>query len=355
MKKYLALFLAMLMALSLVACGGEKEPPAPEKEPAQEESTGAEQETPAAANLKVGMIPYYLRDEFYTDLVIAAQLKAKELGVELIVQDPNTDAAKSVELLENFVAMGCGAVAVMPMARDAMLPLIQKYVSDGVHIVTFDGTIDDPTGNAPSVAMQFDFYDCGKQLGELVEDYVTRTGFWDGSSKLRTAIIWMPDHATVGVPIISEAEKYLTEKGIIEVVAKQDGKADRNHSTGVMENILAAENGDIDLILGFNYDACMGAVQACEAYGLTDKDVVAFSQLWGTEAFEQLEAGDSIWKGGVAYSPVEFGAGSVQACYDLLTGVERDQVCHLEPAMLDPDNISTFDWRSIIANRELVK
>ena len=232
-----------------------------------------------------------------------------------------------------------------------MLPKFQEMINAGTPIVTFDGKIDDPSGTAPTVVMQFDFYDCGVQMGKLVEEYVTKTGHWDGETKLRTAVIWMPNSTTVGVPIIEEAEKYLTEKGIIEVVAKQDSKADRNHSMGVMENILQAEQGNIQLILGFNYDGCMGAVKACESYGLTDDDVMAFSQLWGVEAFQQLEDGNSIWKGGVAYAPTDFGGGSVQACYDVLTGVEREAICWLEPTCLTPDNIDTFDYQTIIDAR----
>ena len=357
MKKYLALFLALIMALSLVACGGAKEEPAKEEEVKTEEPA-TETEEPAeepAESYKIGLIPYYLRDDFYKDLAIGAQLKADELGCELIMQDPNGDAGKAVEILENFVTMGLDAVALAPQARDAMIPLFQQMIEKGCPIVTFDGSIADPPPGVPTVAMQFDFYDCGLQMGKLVEEYVTKTGHWDGETKLRTAVIWMPNSATVGVPIIEEAEKYLTEKGIIEVVAKQDSKADRNHSMGVMENILQAEQGNIQLILGFNYDGCMGAVKACESYGMTDEDVMAFSQLWGVEAFQQLEDGDSIWKGGVAYSPADFGSNAVQACYDILTGVEREQIQFLSPTVLNPDNIESFDWESIIENRKLVE
>ena len=356
MKKYLALFLAMIMALSLVACGGAKEDPQPEEQPKVEENQPEENqaEEPAEKKYTIGMIPYYMRDDFYKDLIISAQIRAEELGVELVIQDPNGDAAKGLEIMENFQSMGVDAIAVNPLAKEAMIPKFQEFIDAGVPIVTFDGYIEDPSGKTPSVALQFDFADCGLQLGKLVEEYVTETGFWDGETKLRTAIIWMPNSVNVGAPIITNAENYLVEKGIIEVVAKQDGKADRNHSMSTMENILTAEQGDIQLILGFNYDACMGAVEACQAYGLTDKDVVAFSQLWGTEAFEQMEAGDSIWKGGVAYSPTTYGSEAIQACYDLLEGVERDQFMKLAPTLLDPEKIADFDWESIVAMRETI-
>lgn len=345
MKKFLALFLALMMALSLVACGGEKkeEAPAPEKE------VEAEAEAPAAdEGIKIGVIPYYARDDFYKDLETGVRNKCEELGIELVYQDPNADAAKCMQILEDMKTMNLDAICTVPVAQDAMIPQLKEFVAGGTPIVTFDGTISDP--DAVSAAVQFDFAACGVELGKLIESYVTENGQWDGTNKLKTAIIDLPASPVVGVPIIENCKEYLESKGMIEVVAQQDGQADRNYSMGVMENILTANNNDIDLLIGFNYDACMGGVQAAQARGLTD--MVAFSQLWGTEAFEHLENDDSMWKGGVAYSPVVMGETAVQSAYDLAMGnaVEKEVVC--EATLLTAANIADFDWESIVANRK---
>ena len=338
MKKTFAILMALMMALGLLAGCGQT------AEPAADEGGDA-----APASYKIGVIPYYARDDFYKDLETGVRNKAAELGIELVYQDPDGDPSKEMSILEDMSAMGLDAIAVVPMGEDSVVPLLKQYVSEGTPIVTFDGKVSDP--DAVSAAVQFDFAQCGVDLGKMIEKYVTETGRFDGSTKMRTAVIDLPVSVTVGVPIMDNCVKYLEDAGVIEVVSRQDGKADRNTAMGVMENILSAENGNIELLIGFNYDACMGGVQAAEAYGLTADDMVAFSQLWGTEAFEHLEKDDSMWKGGLAYSPVVMGETAVQACYDLLTGnaSSKDYVC--EPTFLTHDNIGSFDWQSIIAAR----
>ena len=65
-KKLLALILAGVMTLSLAACGGAKETPAPaEEKPAE---TEAPAETPAAETYKIGIcLPFQLVEKIPTD------------------------------------------------------------------------------------------------------------------------------------------------------------------------------------------------------------------------------------------------------------------------------------------------
>ena len=346
MKKFLALFLAMMMVMATLAgCGGEKkeEAPAPEKETETpvEENTGND-------TIKIGVIPYYARDDFYKDFETGVLNKCDELGIELVYQDPNGDPTKALQILEDMATMNLDAICVNPLAQDAMIPQLKEFIEQGIHIVTFDGTLSD--ASAVSANVGFDFAACGTDLGKLIEQYVTEKGIYDGTNKLKTTIIDLPASPVVGVPIIDNCKAYLEEAGIVEIVAQQDGQADRNYSMGVMENILTANGNKMDLLIGFNYDACMGGVQAAESRGLTD--MVAFSQLWGTEAFEHMENDDSMWKGGVAYSPVDMGVTAVQTAYDLIQGNPVEQNVYCQSTLLTHDTIGSFDWESIVANRK---
>jgi ribose transport system substrate-binding protein len=357
MKKVLALLLATMMLLATATgCGGKSASAASAGSQAagsagSQTSASAGSQTAASSAKKeitIGVIPYYARDDFYKDLETGVRSKCDELGVNLVYQDPDGDATKCLQILEDLESMHVDGICCCPVAQDAMIPQLQECIGAGIPVVTFDGLIKDST--AVTAAVQFDFSDCGTQLGKLIEKYVKENGQYDGSTKLKTAIIDLPKSTTVGVPIIDSCKKYLEDAGIIDVVAQQDGQADRNYAMGVMENILTANKGDIDLLIGFNYDACMGGVAAAEAYGLTD--MVAFSQLWGEEAFKHLEDDDSMWKGGVAYSPVVMGETAVQTAYDIITGKSVDHDVFCDATLLTHDNINTFDWKSIIAARK---
>jgi len=348
MRKIVALVLfIVLVAGVFVGCnsGGGGEAPAPA--PAQTTEGGNDQvETPSGEMQKIGFIPYYRRDDFYKDLENAAYRKCAELGYELIVMDPDGDTAKQVQMIEDLCSMGADAITLSPFIGDALVPLIK---SKDVPFITFDGKVDNDEG-VVACAVQFDFFACGTALGEMIEEYVTENGQYDGSKKLRTAIIDFPASTNTGVPIIDKCVEYLEGKGMIEVISRQDGKADRNTAMGVMENILTGANNDVDLLIGFNYDACMGGVEAAYARGLEGK-MIAFSQMWGEEAFLQLENNDPIYKGGVAYSPVEFGYGAINAADGALKGTLESNEWWCEPYLFTSKNISSFDWRAIIEAR----
>lgn len=347
MKRYVAILMALLMiAVLLTACSSSG--PAADKGDKKEE-VKVDEAKKADKDIVIGMIPYYRKDDFYKDLETGAFAQAKELGVTLDYQDPDTDQAKCMQIFEDFVTKGVDAIAMAPIGAEAHLPQVKDAKEKGIPVVTFDGKIEEDT-DEPLVAcaLQFDFAKCGTALGKLIEEYVNENKYWDGSTKLKTVIIDFPKSAVVGVPIIDNCKKYLEEKGIIDVVAQQDGQADRNYAMGVMENIITAQGGDIDLLIGFNYDACMGGVEAARARNVK---LIAFSQLWGEEAFQQLENDDPEYKGGVAYSPVDFGRYAVLNAYKLVTGEEVEKVKVLEPMLLTHKNIGEFDWRPIIEAR----
>jgi ribose transport system substrate-binding protein len=347
MKKTIALLLAvMMLVVCMTACTEQPTgPPETKTSDAEPAKTDGKKDSD---EIVIGFVPYYRKDDFYKDLENAAIMKAEELGVKLIVQDPDTDTAKAIQIIEDFITQGVNAICTAPIGMEAMVPVLRKAQEAGIKTVTFDGLIEKDEGTV-DCALRFDFAQCGIELGKLIEKYITEKGVYDGSTPLKTVIIDYPVSAQVGVPIIDNAKKYLADKGYIDVVAQQDGQADRNYSMGVMENIITAQAGDIELLIGFNYDACMGGVEAARARNVK---LIAFSQLWGEEAFKQLEADDPEYKGGVAYSPTAFGAGAVEAATKLVRGEAVEKVTMLDPFMFTHDNIGDFDWQAIIDARK---
>jgi len=365
MKKVIVLILALMMMVTMfVGCTtpadttDDSAEDATENVDAAEDATeGAEDTTAEDATVEgpeetktIAIIPYYRRDDFYKDLENAMVAKCEELGYDYVVLDPDGDFAKILQSVEDAVTKEVDAIAMCPWNEEALLPVLEDVVANGMPIFTFDGYMPNG-GETVTCAVQFDFANCGTELGKTIESYVTDKGIWDGTTKLQTAVIDFPASTAVGVPIIDNCVDYLEQAGIIEVVGRQDGKADRNTAMGVMENILTQTEGNVDLLIGFNYDACMGGVEAADAYGLSGK-MIAFSQLWGEEAFLQLEADDPIYKGGVAYSPVVMAETTIEMAHAYFNGTldVGETIC--EPTFLTHDNIGDFDWRAIVEARK---
>ena len=126
MKKLLALILALVMSLSLVACGGSSndataEPAADNtsandetEAPAAEEETEApadETEAPAAADVKVGFI--YLHDEQSTydlNFMNAAKEACEALGIEYVQKVGVPEGQECYEAAMDLVDEGCNLV-----------------------------------------------------------------------------------------------------------------------------------------------------------------------------------------------------------------------------------------------------
>ena len=83
MKKFLAMLLALVMVLSLAACGGKKEAPAAPAAP----ETPAKTEEPAGSDIKIGLICVHDINSGYDAAHIEGLTTAcNELGIDVNTQ-----------------------------------------------------------------------------------------------------------------------------------------------------------------------------------------------------------------------------------------------------------------------------
>ena len=131
MKKLFALLLTMAMVLSLAACGGKKEEPAPTEEPAKtEEPAAPELTTVTEGKLTVATSPDFAPYEFYAidengnaqlagfDMALA-QYIADYLGLELEVVPMDFDGVLA-EVTAGNVDLGMAGLSPDPERMEAM-------------------------------------------------------------------------------------------------------------------------------------------------------------------------------------------------------------------------------------------
>ena len=131
MKKLFALLLTMAMVLSLAACGGKKEEPAPTEEPAKtEEPAAPELSTVTPGKLTVATSPDFAPYEFYAidengnanlagfDMALA-QYIADYLGLELEVVPMDFDGVLA-EVTAGNVDLGMAGLSPDPERMEAM-------------------------------------------------------------------------------------------------------------------------------------------------------------------------------------------------------------------------------------------
>lgn len=157
MKKIIALFLALIMVFSLVACTSGAETTTETKTPAETTgstettSTEAPAETEAKGGYTVAMLPKFKGENYFDGCYKGAQQAADDLGITLVYDGPNQSEAtnaKQVEILEGFIAAGVDCIVVSPCDAEGIVPTLQKAKDNGIKVITFDA-------DAPAEAREF--------------------------------------------------------------------------------------------------------------------------------------------------------------------------------------------------------
>lgn len=134
MKKFLALVLALIMALSLVACGSQ---PADDQAGADD---GAEAKTElklASHNAIIEGNPYRIRYE--ADIQEAAAAAADHgLNVSYASFVSNWDAATESQQIENSINEGYDIILVNPVSATGLDPIIEKAQEAGIVYINAD-------------------------------------------------------------------------------------------------------------------------------------------------------------------------------------------------------------------------
>ncbi len=346
-KKQIAVILGVLVLAScfLAGCGSPAAAPsesAADASAAGSEAVASKDSGESGKKPVLGVSLFYRRDEYYKDLDASFVKEAADAGLDIIVQDADTDASKQTQQIEDFVQQGVDAIALAPCDPAGLVPAIEAAVDAGIPVFVFDNQAE--TDKA-STSVNFDYQEDGNLVGDWTVDYIKKN--MDGKAKV--AVIDFPQSPIVcGGRVNGFVEKVTALEGV-EVVAQQDGKATRSDSMNVMENILTS-NPEVQVVFGVNFDTCAGAKAAIEAAGRND--IIVVGSAYGEEEFKALEGNDPILKAFSTSSPQQQAKDTVAAVVKVLNGesVEKDTLSHSQ--LLTADNIKDYDWKSIIDARQ---
>lgn len=305
MKKFAALFLALIMALSLVACGGSK----------TEESTKTEEpsktEEPAATEekLTVGIFVKDNTNPFWRYVVKGAMQAGEDLGVEVIEYTPAeaSNVEQQVSLVQDAIQADIDGMAIVAVDSAALLDSCKQAMNAGITVVPFNSRMDD-LGAATFVGI--DNYTAMKAL---MEDLVKKLDHKGNVVVLEGVLAGYANQERMRA-----VNDVLAENPDIVVVADQAANAQREEAITVMENILQA-NKSIDAVIGHNDNTALGAYQAILDAGREGEMI-----LTGFDAQEELlrymASGDDRVTMSIDQSPFMQGYASVEACVTLLNG-----------------------------------
>ena len=238
------------LALLLAGCGKSEAP-----------ATGAG--VAAAKPIVVGVSLLNLSSEFIVMLNRALEAKAKELSVQLIVNDAQRSAERQVQQVENFIAQHVDAIVLNPCEVEASSPAVDKALAAGIPIVN----VNSETRSAPTAFVG----SRDEESAELAMGYLARRLKGQGN------VVMM--HGFMG-----QAAQLKRDRGAREVLAKfpglkllavQTAEWDRAKAIALMENWIQSFGPQINAVFAQNDEMGMGALIALEQAKLKDKVVVA--------------------------------------------------------------------------------
>ena len=325
MKKILALVLALVMSLSLVACGGSKQE---EQKPAENTNTEAPAETPAG-DIEIAVVLKTLASEYWGYVKAGCDAAAADLGVKVTVVGPGAESEieQQVAMIEQQIGAGCDAIVCAPNDAGAAGAALQSALDAGIPVLAVDTNV--------GIQGQTSF------VGTSNVDAAYEGGIWaidTVGTDAKAVIIYGQEGDNTSNLRRAGYEKACEEKGV-EVLAALSGQNTTDGATKTMEDMISSFGDEIDVVFCHNDDTAVGAMNAAKNAGLTDVTIVGFDG--NKSAVELIKAGELV-KATVAQQPYQMGYEVVKAAYAALQGETVEEVISAPVMVVTAENADEY-------------
>ena len=315
MKKLLAILLALVMVLSLAACGGE---PATEGgEPAGEG---------VLAGKTVGFAQTDSMSSWRTTETDSIKSAVEAAGGKCVVKDAQGDIATQASDIADLIALGVDYLVVAPLEDNGLQDVLAEAMAAEIPVILVDRAINGEAGVHFTTAIASDFV-------------------WEGAQCAAALNAALPEGGNV--VIINGGYESSTstdrQKGFVEglndnftIVAEQNGNWLMADAQDVMENVIQAQGGEnIDAVFAVTDDMVQGAMNAITANNLVPGTDILTMGIDGTlAALEAVQDGTQL--ASCTCTPY-FGPIVVETITKIINGEE------VEPAIVNPDTLYTID------------
>ena len=241
-----------------------------------------------------------------SDYMVAA---AKKLGAEVYTTSADGDERKQISQIENMLTRGVDVLVVVPVSSGVMAPVVEAAHKDKVKVIAYDRIIENCDLD---YYITFDMLGVGKLQATYLTKKVPKGRYYllCGDKEDNNGKLFRAGQMMIVQPMI--------DKGDIKVVGDQwaAGWLSEN-AMKLTENVLTANNNQIDAILAANDSTAFGAIQALKEQGLAGKIPIT-GQDCDLANCQAIVAG---WQTMSVYKPLpKLAAAAVQLAYDVALG-----------------------------------
>lgn len=281
---------------------------------------------------KFGATYMTLNNPFFVALNNGIKDEVEANGDILIALDPALDSSKQVSQIEDLIAQDVDAIFVNPADWKSIRPGLEAAREAGIPIINVDSPVFDT--DLVTCIVSSDNYNAGVLCAN------------DMMKRLDTAKIVILEHPTAKSSLDRTKGFIDTIAGIngYEIVAKQSSEGQLEQAMFVMQNIIL-EQEDIDVVMALNDPTAMGAFAALQSYK-RDEGVLIYGVDGAPEAKQMIQ--DGKMTATAAQSPITIGRTAAEIAYDILAGVDIEQVIYEDVIFIDVNNVDqygTSDWQ----------
>ena len=344
MKKLLSALLAMVMVLSLVACGQKAAT-----------TTATEAAAAGAKTVRVGVSIYTFDDAFMTlyrnELSKYFASKSNDqVKYEVTMQDGKNDQSEQTNQIDNFITQGYDVLILNLVQSTSAATVMDKCAAAGIPVVFINrepSESDMNSHNTGNFAGKFtyvgaDARQSGRFQGELIADLPNK-GDINGDGKLQYVMIeGDPENVDAQYRTEFSISQYKEKTGLdVECLDDQVGNWQRAEGQRLAANALTQYGDKIEVIFCNNDDMAMGAKVSIEAAGRKVNDniyLVGVDAL--AEAVDAVIAGDMT--GTVLNDHVGQSHKAVDCAIDAASGKSLDLYNWVDYVKVTPENASQY-------------
>ena len=336
MKKKVALWLSLVMAVSIfTACGGggetNKEADSAntaQESPKQNEDAGAEAAPAADGDITIAVICKAMDSEFWMDVKKGAEDAAAELGVSVDVKAPDKESnvEQQFKIVEDAILQKYSVIAIAPNDSAGIVPILEDAVAKGVKIMTIDTDADTDARMA--------FVGTNNKMGGEMGAKRMIELFKDKPGAKVALITGVPGQQTMRDR--ADGFKEALAGSDINLVDEQPADSDPGKAMAVMENYLTSYP-DLDGVFILNATMSVSSLEAINNASSAVK-VIGFDS--STDALQAIKDGkmDSL----VAQSPYNMGKYAVENAFKAAKGETIETVIDTGTDLVTADNVGDY-------------
>jgi ribose transport system substrate-binding protein len=281
-----------------------------------------------AGTAVIGFSQATMASPFYVSHVEAAQARAKELGVDLIVADANENVVKQNQDIADMLQRGIKVLILNAVDPDGVAPSLAACAQRKVPVVTVDRFVN----GSVDVVIGRDNVLMGQAVGEAI---VTALG---GKGRARGKILEVMGS---GGDRVQEARSKGFHNAVdaeseIEVVQTPYCDYVRSKAATATQDIIQRHR-DIVMIYGHNDDMALGALQVCEDAGMKIQCAGVDGLMEAVEAIT-----NSRYLATSANDPFAFGRQAVEVAVKLINGESVGSNVDAGTFLIDSSNANQY-------------